>query len=51
LTDEGTTTYVDMRSASRYGKGDFGDNAARIEAFLNELDTDMAAQVGITPAE
>jgi hypothetical protein len=51
LTDEGTTTYVDMRSASRYGKGDLGDNAARIEAFLDELDTDMAAQVGIAPAE
>src|SRR5262245_11783410 len=42
LTDEGPTTYVDMRSASRYGKRDFGDNAARIEAFLDELDSDMA---------
>jgi hypothetical protein len=51
LTDEGATTYVDMRSASRYGKRDLGDNAARIEAFLEELDTDMAAQVGLAPAE
>jgi hypothetical protein len=51
LTDEGTSTYVDMRSASRYGKRDLGDNASRIEAFLDELDTDMAAQVGIAPAE
>jgi Protein of unknown function (DUF1499) len=51
LTDEETSTYVDMRSASRFGKRDFGDNAARIKAFLDELDTDMAAQVGIVPAE
>ncbi len=33
LIDEDTSTYVDMRSASRYGPHDFGDNAARI-AFL-----------------
>ena len=51
LTDEGASTYVDMRSASRYGKRDFGDNAARIDKFLDELDADMAAQVGVIPAE
>ena len=51
VTDEGTSTYVDMRSASRYGRLDLGDNAARIVAFLDELDTDMAAQAGTVPAE
>jgi uncharacterized protein (DUF1499 family) len=44
LTDEGESTYVDMRSASRYGDGDFGDNAARISKFLDALDTEMAGQ-------
>jgi uncharacterized protein (DUF1499 family) len=44
LTDEGDTTYVDMRSASRYGDGDFGDNAARISNFLDALDAEMVNQ-------
>lgn len=44
LTDEGESTYVDMRSASRYGHGDFGDNAARISKFLDALDAEMAGQ-------
>jgi uncharacterized protein (DUF1499 family) len=44
LTDEGESTYVDMRSASRYGGDDFGDNAARISKFLDALDTEMADQ-------
>ena len=35
VTDEGGTSYVDMRSNSRYGLYDFGDNAARITAFLH----------------
>jgi uncharacterized protein (DUF1499 family) len=46
LTDEGETTYVDMRSASRYGRGDFGDNARRIAGFLDALDAEMADQAG-----
>lgn len=29
---------VDMRSASRYGTHDFGANASRMRAFLEELD-------------
>jgi uncharacterized protein (DUF1499 family) len=33
---------VDMRSSSRYGRYDFGTNAARIRAFLNELDEQIA---------
>jgi uncharacterized protein (DUF1499 family) len=51
LTDEGTSTYVDMRSASRYGRHDLGDNAARIAAFLGELDAEMAVQAGAASAE
>ena len=51
LTDEGTSTYVDMRSSSRYGRHDLGDNAARITTFLAELDAEMATQAGAAPAE
>jgi hypothetical protein len=51
LTDEATSTYVDMRSASRYGSHDFGDNAARIAAFLAELDAEVSALAGVLPAE
>ncbi|RUM97198.1 DUF1499 domain-containing protein [Pseudaminobacter arsenicus] len=51
LINEGDTTYVDMRSASRYGRHDLGDNAARIVDFLAELDTEVAAQAGAVPAE
>ena len=51
LTDEGTSTYVDMRSASRYGRHDLGDNAARIIGFLDELDAEMAAQADAMPVE
>lgn len=49
LADDGTSSFVDMRSASRYGSHDLGDNAARIAAFLSELDGDMSAQVGVAP--
>ena len=40
-----------MRSASRYGRYDLGDNAARITDFLSELDQEVAGQVGAAPAE
>lgn len=46
LTDEGDATYVDMRSASHYGKHDLGDNATRIRAFLADLDAAMLARAG-----
>lgn len=49
LTDEGSATVVDMRSASRYWAHDLGDNAARIADFLSELDAMMAAQAGRAP--
>lgn len=51
VTDDGGTTLVDMRSASRYGRHDLGDNAARIVAFLAELDQQVAGQVGTAAAE
>lgn len=50
VTDEGDTSYVDMRSASRFGSHDLGDNAARIGAFLSALDTAVAGAAG-TPAQ
>lgn len=34
----GTGAQIDMRSASRYGAHDFGANAARVRAFMEELD-------------
>lgn len=51
ITDEGDTSYVDMRSASRYGKHDLGDNAARIAAFLTALDAAVAGAAGTLPEE
>ncbi len=38
ITDEDGTSFVDMRSASRYGRHDLGDNAARILDFYRQLD-------------
>lgn len=49
--DEDTSVYVDMRSASRYGPHDFGDNADRIVSFLTELDVQIAYLVVIAPVE
>ncbi|WP_457935719.1 DUF1499 domain-containing protein [Mesorhizobium sp. 10J20-29] len=51
LIDEGNSTYVDMRSASRYGAHDFGDNARRIEAFLADLDVEIAYLTVVVPVE
>lgn len=51
LTDEETSSYVDMRSSSRYGLHDFGDNTARIMRFLTELDAVVAAQVAPPDAQ
>jgi uncharacterized protein (DUF1499 family) len=39
---EGPWTYVTVRSKSRIGKGDFGQNARNIRAFLAELDRLMS---------
>ena len=51
ITDEGDTSYVDMRSASRYGRHDLGDNAARIRSFLLALDAAVAGAAGTPPSE
>jgi hypothetical protein len=51
ITDEGDTSYVDMRSAWRYGKHDLGDNAARIDDFLTALDAAVAGAAGTAPRE
>ena len=51
LIDEDTSTYVDMRSTSRYGPHDFGDNAARLTSFLAELDIEIAYLTVVTPVE
>jgi len=51
ITDEGDTSYVDMRSASRYGRHDLGDNAARINEFLVALDAAVAGAAGVPAAE
>ncbi|ANG95438.1 hypothetical protein A8A54_02370 [Brucella pseudogrignonensis] len=41
LLDEGETTYVDMRSVSRYGNRDMGLNAAFITEFLSALEGEV----------
>jgi uncharacterized protein (DUF1499 family) len=43
IEDRGESTYVDMRSASRYGRHDLGENATRIERFMRDLDARMQA--------
>lgn len=47
LIEEEGSTYVDMRSASRYGRHDLGENARRIAGFLAEMDTRVALQAGV----
>jgi hypothetical protein len=49
LTDEGETVYVDIRSASRYGLHDLGDNAAKINGFFAAVDDEIAARNALFP--
>ncbi len=44
LTDEGESTFVDMRMNARYGKHDMGDGARRIRAFMADLDAEFERQ-------
>ncbi|MGH7255795.1 MAG: DUF1499 domain-containing protein [Nitrospirales bacterium] len=44
VTDEGRTV-VHVRSASRVGRGDFGQNARNIRAFFGELDAQVRRAV------
>lgn len=41
VTAGGETTVVTVRSASRIGRGDFGQNARNIHAFFDELDRQL----------
>ena len=45
LSEEAETTFVDMRSVSRFGPHDLGTNARMIEGFLTALDAEL---VGIS---
>ncbi|WP_186445023.1 DUF1499 domain-containing protein [Mesorhizobium sp. J18] len=45
ISEDENAAHVDMRSASRYGTHDFGDNAKRIRRFLADLDAQVAALV------
>lgn len=47
ISEDENVAHVDMRSASRYGTHDFGDNAKRIKRFLADLDTQVAALVSL----
>ncbi|MBN9244827.1 MAG: DUF1499 domain-containing protein [Mesorhizobium sp.] len=51
ISSDDDATLVDMRSASRYGRYDLGDNAARIVDFLAELDQQVNGQAAPPPAE
>lgn len=44
LTDEGESTFVDMRINSRYGRHDMGDGARRIRAFMADLEAEFERQ-------
>ncbi|MGH7232060.1 MAG: DUF1499 domain-containing protein [Nitrospiraceae bacterium] len=41
IAEQGGATTVHVKSASRVGRGDFGQNARNIRAFFAELDTQM----------
>lgn len=51
LRAEGETTRVDMRSASRYGGHDQGENAKRIVNFLDALDYEVDVMTGVIVEE
>lgn len=46
LEEREGATVVSVRSASRVGRGDFGQNARNVRAFLAELDRQMAGGPG-----
>jgi uncharacterized protein (DUF1499 family) len=43
VSPDGTGSRVDVRSASRYGLDDFGTNARRVLALLNDIDAAVSA--------
>ncbi len=44
IVDEGETSYIDIRSVSRYGPHDLGDNAAKVRRFFQEIETEIMAR-------
>lgn len=44
-------TYVDMRSASRFGRHDFGDNLMRIDRFFADLDERVELAESAVPSQ
>jgi len=46
VAEQGGGTVVNVRSASRVGRGDFGQNARNIRAFFLELDRQMEVGAG-----
>lgn len=50
FTSEGESALVDMRSASRYGRHDLGQNARRVLAFLADLSAAVEAMPPEVPA-
>jgi len=51
LVEEGDSTFVDMRAASRYGDRDFGINAGLVSGFLKDLDAQVATLTPAAPQE
>jgi len=43
ISPEGAGSRIDVRSLSRQGRGDFGDNAARVIAYLDALKARLAS--------
>lgn len=41
INDEGSQRFVDIRSKSRVGRSDLGKNAERINALINEINTQL----------
>jgi uncharacterized protein (DUF1499 family) len=46
LTEQNGVTVVNVRSASRVGRGDLGQNARNIRAFFDALDSQLADSAG-----
>jgi len=44
ITPAGAGSRIDLRSSSRYGRSDFGVNAARIRAYLTAQRATPASQ-------
>jgi uncharacterized protein (DUF1499 family) len=44
IVDEGDSSYIDVRSVSRYGLHDLGDNAAKIDRFFAAVEAEILAR-------